>query len=213
VSKRLSSSELVALVRIGRSDAGQELCVRLEARVKRLVSSKLGADSEARDVAQDAFEQILRSMHSLQDPAQIELWVSTITAHTVSRELRRRRRRPCVLCADFEAMTDLRVEPDLDGSEALGRVARILEQLSGEQRNLVWLDRFERNSVNELALATGLKMSTLKRRLRLARRRFGRLVAKDALLRSRGKARLWAELPRTVVAALTTPQAIVAGGM
>lgn len=176
-------------MQIGRTDASQELCVQLSARVARLVASKLGKDSEAKDVVQDAFEQILRSLPSLQNTAQLESWVATVTTHTVSRELRRRRRKPCVLFNDFDDITELSVEPDLDGIEALGRVARILDRLSGEQRRLVWLDRVERHTANELMLVTGLSMSTLKRRLRRARLRFGRLLAKDALLNTRRRAR------------------------
>jgi RNA polymerase sigma-70 factor, ECF subfamily len=189
VSNKSSSSELATLTQIGRTDASQELCVQLSARVARLVASKLGTDSEAKDVVQDTFEQILRSIPSLKNTAHLESWVTTVTTHTVSRELRRRRRKPCVLCNDFDDITELTVEPDLDGIEALGRVARILDRLSGEQRRLVWLDRVERRTANELALVTGLPMSTLKRRLRRARLRFGRLLAKDALLNTRRRAR------------------------
>lgn len=179
----------------GRTDAGQDLCIQLSARVARLVASKLGTDSEAKDVVQDAFEQILRSMPSLRNTAQVERWVTTVTTHMVARELRRRRRKPCLFCDDFDDITELSVEPDLEGLEALGRVARILDQFSGEQRQLVWLDRVERHTANELALATGLPMSTLKRRLRRARLRFGRLLAEDAMLKTRRRARWSSEVP------------------
>jgi RNA polymerase sigma-70 factor (ECF subfamily) len=189
VSNKSSSGELATLMQTGRTDVSQELCVQLSARVARLVASKLGRDSEAKDVVQDAFEQILRSIPSLQNTAQLESWVTTVTTHTVSRELRRRRRKPCVLFNDFDDIAELSVEPDLDGIEALGRVARILDRLSGEQRRLVWLDRVERHTANELVLMTGLPMSTLKRRLRRARLHFGRLLAKDALLTTRRRAR------------------------
>ncbi|MES1188210.1 MAG: RNA polymerase sigma factor [Myxococcales bacterium] len=182
-------------MQLGRTDAGQEFCVQLSARVARLVARRLGTDSEAKDVAQDAFEQILRSMPSLQNTAQIESWVTTVTTHTISRELRRRRRKPCVLFNDFDDITELSVQPDLDGIEALGRVAHILDRLSGEQRRLVWLDRVERHTATELALVTGLPMSTLKRRLRRARLRFGRLLAKDALLNTRRRARWSSAVP------------------
>lgn len=155
--------------------------------VRRIVWRRLGDDSEANDVVQEAFVQIFRSLHQLQDAEQIEHWVARVTAHTVFKELRRRRRRLRLLP---EEMAELVLErcaytADLDGREVLRRTAHALEQLSPVHSGLLLQRSFESHTLDELAMQAGWSQSMLKRRLFRARARFERLAAADGLLRGR----------------------------
>lgn len=155
--------------------------------VRRIVRRRLGNDSEANDVVQEAFVQIFRSLHQLEDPEQVEHWVARVTAHTVYKELRRRRRRLRLLPQDVaeSALERLGYCADLDGREVLRRTTRALEQLSPVHSGLLLQRSFERHTLEELACQAGWSQSMLKRRLFRARARFERLAAADGLLKSR----------------------------
>lgn len=173
--------------------------------VRRIVRRRLGDDSEANDVVQEAFVQIFRSLHQLEDPEQVEHWVARVTAHTVYKELRRRRRRLRLLPQDVAESALERVGycADLDGREVLRRTARALEQLSPVHSGLILQRTFERHTLDELANQAGWSQSMLKRRLFRARARFERLAAADGLLKSR--------LPRLQTLATNSSKPAMAG--
>lgn len=160
---------------------------RFSGLVRRIVIRRLGNDSEANDVVQDAFVQIFRSLHQIESPQQVEHWVARVTAHTIYKELRRRRRRLRLLPEDVAdaALSRAGYSADLDGRELLQRTARALEQLSAEHSGLLWHRLFERHTLDELARQTGWSASMLKRRLSRARVRFERLAESDHLLQGR----------------------------
>jgi RNA polymerase sigma-70 factor (ECF subfamily) len=160
---------------------------RFSGLVRRIVTRRLGNDSEANDVVQDAFVQIFRSLHQVESPHQVEHWVARVTAHTVYKELRRRRRRLRLLPEDAAeaALACVGYDADLEGREALHRTARALEQLSPEHSRLLWHRLFECQTLDELAVQRGWSASMLKRRLLRARIRFERLAEADGLLQGR----------------------------
>ena len=155
--------------------------------MRRIVNRRLGSDAEASDVVQEAFVQIFRSLDSLENPAQVEHWVARIAAHTVYKELRRRRRRLRLLPAELadSALARFGYDTDLEGRELLQRTARALNQLSPEHGGLLWQRLFEQHTLEEMAERAGWSPSMLKRRLQRARVRFERLVANDRLLKAR----------------------------
>jgi RNA polymerase sigma factor (sigma-70 family) len=160
---------------------------RFSGLVRRIVSRRLGHDPEANDVVQEAFVQIFRSLGSLENPEQIEHWVARIAAHTVYKELRRRRRRLHLLPAEVaeSALARSGYQTDLEGRELLQRAAWVLDQLSAEHGGLLWQRLFERHTLEEMAERAGWSQSMLKRRLQRARVRFDRLAASDGLLKER----------------------------
>ncbi|HEX2876673.1 MAG TPA: sigma-70 family RNA polymerase sigma factor [Polyangiaceae bacterium] len=155
--------------------------------VRRIVNRRLGTDPDASDVVQEAFTQIFRSLHQLENPEQIEHWVARVTAHTIYKELRHRRRRVRLLPAEYaeSALARFGYDHDWEGRELLQRTANVLEQLSPEQGGLLRQRLFECLTLEELAEQAGWSQSMLKRRLQRARTRFERLAARDVLLKSR----------------------------
>ena len=155
--------------------------------VRRIVLRRLGNDSEANDVVQEAFVQIFRSLHQLEDPDHVEHWVARVTAHTIYKELRRRRRRLRLLPEEVaeSALERCGYSVDLDGRELVQRTAWALGQLSPVHAGLLLQRSFEPHTLDELATQAGWSQSMLKRRLFRARSRFERLVAADGLLRAR----------------------------
>jgi RNA polymerase sigma-70 factor, ECF subfamily len=160
---------------------------RFSGLVRRIVNRRLGRDSEANDVVQEAFVQVFRSLDSLENPGQIEHWVARIAAHTVYKELRRRRRRLRLLPAEVaeSALARSGYQIDVEGREQLERAVWLLDQLSAEHCSLLWQRLFERHTLEEMAERAGWSQSMLKRRLQRARVRFDRLAASDRLLKER----------------------------
>ena len=167
--------------------AAADFYLRFSGLVRRIVSRRLGADPDVSDVVQEAFTQIFRSLHQLENPEQVEHWVARVTAHTIYKELRHRRRRVRLLPAEVaeNALARCGYDHDWEGRELLQRTAHVLEQLSPEQGGLLRQRLFECLTLEELAEQAGWSQSMLKRRLQRARTRFERLAANDVLLKAR----------------------------
>ena len=167
--------------------AAGEFYARFSGLVRRIVYRRLGGDPDASDVVQEAFVQIFRSLHKLENPEQIEHWVARVAAHTVYKELRHRRRRLRTLPAEQAegALARSGYDTDLEGRELLQHAARALDQLSAEHGWLLWQRLFESLTLEEMAEQAGWSRSMLKRRLQRARLRFERLAASDGLLKAR----------------------------
>lgn len=167
--------------------AAADFYVRFSGLVWRLVSRRLGSDPDASDVVQEAFTQIFRSLHQLENPDHVEHWVARVTAHTIYKELRHRRRRVGLLPVEHAegALARFGYDYDWEGRELLQRTASLLDQLSPEQGGLLRQRLFECLTLEELAEQAGWSQSMLKRRLQRARTRFERLAANDVLLKAR----------------------------
>lgn len=167
--------------------AAGELYVRFLGLVRRIVYRRLGGDPDAGDVVQEAFVQIFRSFHKLENPEQVEHWVARVASHTVYKELRHRRRRVRLLPGEAAetALATAGYDTDLEGRELLHRTARALDRLSPELGGLLWTRLFESLTLEEMAEQAGWSQSMLKRRLQRARSRFERLAASDRLLKAR----------------------------
>jgi RNA polymerase sigma factor (sigma-70 family) len=167
--------------------AAADFYVRFSGLVRRIVNRRLGCDPDVSDVVQEAFTQIFRSLHQLENPEQVEHWVARVTSHTIYKELRHRRRRVRLLPAEHaeSALARFGYDQDWEGRELLQRTASVLEQLSPEQGGLLRQRLFECLTLDELAEQAGWSQSMLKRRLQRARTRFERLAAGDVLLKTR----------------------------
>ena len=77
----MNDIELIALVReaqAGNRDAFDRLVVRTEAMVFSVVLRRLRNRSEALEVTQDVFIQVLRKLRQLREPERFEAWVRKI---------------------------------------------------------------------------------------------------------------------------------------
>ena len=87
----IEMTQLVSRAQNGERSAFDQLVYRFEAKIYRAVVSRLGNDSDAREVTQDAFLQAYAKLAQLRDPRYFGTWLFRI-AHrkTVDRALRRR---------------------------------------------------------------------------------------------------------------------------
>lgn len=190
----LTEEEVADLLRSGSREAATAVYDRFSALVNRWVWRLLGADPEHDDIVQQVFVRILRAGPSLRESDKLAGWVHAITVNTVHGELRRRQVRrffwrdspPAMLHGDFVREVEMR--------DLLVRAKSVIDKLPPGERIAFMLHYVDRHSASEIAELCGYSLSTAKRRLLGATRRFEAIVAASPEL-SRVLPRLAAEEP------------------
>jgi RNA polymerase sigma-70 factor (ECF subfamily) len=193
-SGELADASVAALLRSGSREAAAAVYDRFAKVVNRWVWRLLGADPEHDDIVQQVFMQILRAGPSLRESDKLAGWLHAITINTVHGELRRRQVRrffwrdspPAVLHGDFVQEVEMR--------DLLVRAKGVIDKLPPGERIAFMLHYVDRHSAAEIAELCGYSLSTAKRRLAGATRRFEAIVAASPEL-SRLLPRLVAEEP------------------
>jgi len=170
--ERAYDAYLVASARLGDRAATSELAARWQPRLLAHAWRLTGDGELARDMAQEAWLEILRGLSRLNDVAASPAWALRILTRRCAKAIRRRQRR-----RDSEAA--LAREPaaaSVDGAETQAHSADIralrtaIAELPGPQRAALALFYLEEMSVAEIAVALGLPGGTVKTRLMHARR-------------------------------------------
>ena len=173
----LTDASVADLLRSGSREAATAVYDRFSAAVNRWVWRLLGADAEHDDIVQQVFVSILRSGPNLRDSDKLAGWVHSITINTVHGELRRRQVRrffwrdhpPAMLHGDFVREVETR--------DLLVRAMSVIDKLPPAERVAFMLHYVDRHSAAEIAELCGYSLSTAKRRLAGATRRFEAIVA------------------------------------
>jgi RNA polymerase sigma-70 factor, ECF subfamily len=193
-NRDLPDASVADLLRSGSREAAAAVYDRFSAAVNRWVWRLLGADPEHDDIVQQVFVRILRAGPNLRESDKLAAWVHTITVNTVHGELRRRQVRrffwrdssPAILHGDFVREVEMR--------DLLVRAKSVIDKLPPAERIAFMLHYVERHSASEIAALCGYSLSTAKRRLAGATRRFEAIVAASPEL-SRALPRLAPEDP------------------
>jgi RNA polymerase sigma-70 factor (ECF subfamily) len=175
----VSDAELGGLLRSGSREVAAAVYERFSTQVNRWVWRLLGADHEHNDIVQQVFVRILRFGPRLRETDKLTAWVHAITVNTVHGELRRRQVRrfflrdnaPAPLHGDFVREVEMR--------DLLVRAKSVIEKLPPAERIAFMLHYVERHSAAEIAHVCGYSLSTAKRRLAQATRRFEAIVAQS----------------------------------
>lgn len=179
--------ELVASCRTGDPLAFTRLVRLHEGMVVNLAARLLGDVEEARDVTQEVFLQVYRTLKAFEGRSSLKTWIYRIAVNQCYNRRRfwRRRRR------DRETPLDERLEPRGAASdtrpatpyeEALRheralRVQAALLELRFEQRSVLVLREVEGLTCEEVAAALGVPPGTVKSRLSRAREALRRKLA------------------------------------
>lgn len=168
-----------------KSTRAEVLHARLAPVVNRLAWSFLGPDPDRDDIVHEIYIRILRTAHTVRDPAKLEGWAARVTVNFIKNEFRRRKLRRVLFLETVEDIPSPNCHPDFEGRELLNRTTRILEKMPVLERIPFTLQLLEQKSVEEIAELCDSSERTVKRRLKAARERFTRLAQNDPLLRSR----------------------------
>jgi RNA polymerase sigma-70 factor, ECF subfamily len=174
---------LMLEVRDGNAAAFEELVVRYEGRLLRVLRHLVGNRELAEDLAQEVFLRVYRARESYQPEAKFSTWLYTIASHVAANALRTRSRRPEVTIQSRDS-GPMGVRPfdrmllassgqmparQLDKAEMREIVRLALESLGERQRMAVLLSKFEGMNYADIGAVMGLTPKAIKSLLARAR--------------------------------------------
>jgi RNA polymerase sigma-70 factor (ECF subfamily) len=159
-----SDADLVAGLRVGEPGVAGRAYDRHAKHVHAVVYRLLGPDADLEDIVQEVFIYAFHSIDKLRDPAAFRSWLGAIATGHVRAHLRRRWRGRWLSFFSHEDLAELPGEAPDPHTDLLREVYGILDQLPPDERMAVVLRRIEDLSIQEAAQASGMSVSTFKRR-------------------------------------------------
>ena len=144
--------------------AAVALWARYGSLVFRIADRAMGSPHEAEDLTQDVFLCVFNKIAGLRDPNALRSFVLSVTIRTLKWKLRRRRLRQWVHLTETGDLPDQPVN-GVDTEQALRRFYRLLDKLRSDDRLVFVLRRVDGMRLEEVGLATGHSVATVKRRL------------------------------------------------
>jgi RNA polymerase sigma-70 factor (ECF subfamily) len=138
----------------------------------------LGADPDHNDVVQQIFYRILRQGVRIRDPERLDAWVQSVAVNAVYEWLRRRQVRR-VFLKGLRTETHADLVRDVEVRDLLLRTKSVIERLGPKDRVAFTLYFVERRTLAEIAEVCGYSITTAKRRVTQANRRFQKLLSKN----------------------------------
>jgi RNA polymerase sigma-70 factor (ECF subfamily) len=173
-----TDATLVIAARGGEPWAREALFRRYAPMVNGLALRVLGRDTDVDDLVQDSFVQALDGLSRLNEPQAFAAWMASIVVRTASKVLRRRKLltrlglRRGSDPIDVDTLVSRTVPPD-EAAE-LRAIYTLVESLPVDVRVPLLLRRVEGMALEEIALATGKSLATVKRKLADGERRLSR---------------------------------------
>lgn len=185
-SARSGLSEAAAIHRAQRGDpeAFEHLYHLHKGRVYSLCLRMLGNPAEAEDLAQEAFLQLFRKIHTFRGESAFSTWLHRLAVNVVLMHLRRK----SLPVMSFEDTTEseetgeaLRHEPGEEDTQLAGTLDRValedaIEQLPPGYRVIFVLHDVEGYEHNEIASMLGCSVGNSKSQLHKARLRLRELL-------------------------------------
>lgn len=169
---------LVSECQQGNPHAFARLVALHEAMVFSLAFRLLGDAEEARDLAQDVFLLIYRTVGRFQGRSSLKTWIYRIVVNQCANRRRtwmRRKRSRSVPIDDLSVrdeavlVADTSPERDVGRREEAALMQRALARISFDHRAILLLRETEDLSCEEISIALGVPLGTVKSRLARAR--------------------------------------------
>lgn len=184
----LDDAEILEGVRRGDVSAAAALHDRARPQVDRTIQRLLGRrDRDHEDLAQLSLIEIVRSLRGFRGECSLDTWTSRVTAHTVFKELRRRRteRRVFDVTVDASTLDVSPADPDRTASmrSALHRVRHHLSAIDSVKAWTVLLHDVSGYDLREIAEITEVSVAAAQTRLVRGRRELHARIESDPELR------------------------------
>jgi RNA polymerase sigma-70 factor, ECF subfamily len=165
---------LLAGIRAGNPLAMAALYDRYVGDVRRILLHTLGPRLDLADLVQDVFINVLTSVRSVREPSALRSWLFQVTVRTARKHLRGSSRRWWLKL--WPEGDELELQPasmlEEHASDAVQATFRILKNMATEDRLVFSLRYVSGLDLSEMAEVCETSLSTLKRRLARAERRF-----------------------------------------
>ena len=172
-----SESDLAERCAVGDTEACRELVHSHQRMVYHLALQLLGNPEDARDLSQDVFLTVFRSIHRFRGDSALQTWIYRIAVNQARNQQRwwRRRKR-----SDQVSLETVFVDPPapeattsperaLDRKELRRRLWQALRRLPFEQRSAIVLRELHGMRYAEIAFSLGISTAAVKSRLARAR--------------------------------------------
>lgn len=176
---------LIDAYRNGRAEAFDDLVRAYETTVHRILSQLNVAGADVDDLTQDVFLRVYRNLHRFRSRSSFYTWLYRITVNVFFDHTKKRKRAEQRLVRLQNAMVDASA-PAPDGGDpyratldAFVReaLARAIARLPEPFRDVVSMREVDDLSYEEIALATGTSIGTVRSRLSRARARLKETLA------------------------------------
>ena len=172
---------LVRRAQAGDQSAFQEIVERYQSKVFSIIHGIVRQRNDVEDIAQQVFTKIYFSMRNFDFRSSLITWVYKITVNECFDYLRKKKVRKLVYESDMSEDEVRRVENSENGNGRAVRadttlarrdyVVKLLERVSGEERDLLILKEVEGYSVEEMASRLKMNENTIKVKLFRARQK------------------------------------------
>jgi len=140
----------------------------------------LGRDSEAEDVTQEVFYRLFLRVGTLKNPEALRSFVVSFAIRIVKWELRKRRARRWIMLSDSDLLPEVQAPAeDAESRQVLKRFYAVLDQLTARERMVFGLRHLESMTLEEIATALEISLSTVKRVLSRASARVSHWIDGD----------------------------------
>ncbi|HXJ39772.1 MAG TPA: sigma-70 family RNA polymerase sigma factor [Bryobacteraceae bacterium] len=172
---------LVRRAQAGDETAFREIVERYQSKVFSIVHGIVRQRNDVEDISQQVFAKVYFSLRNFDFRSSLITWIYKITVNECFDYLRKKKVRKLVYESDMSEDESRRVEnsaPAIDkapaADTALARrdyIVKLLDRVSGEEKQLLMLKEVEGHSVEELAGILGMNENTIKVKLFRARQK------------------------------------------
>lgn len=168
----LNDVELIKRCQQGDQEAFRELVNRYQEKVIWIAYQMIGNYEESRDISQEAFIRVYRSIHSFNLMSNFYTWLYRIVVNLCIDFLRKQK--PPPRPASFEEVGDVNAAPEqiLEKQELSEEIYRVLQKLPHSYRIILILRDIEGFSCKEISKIVGCNANTVRWRLFRARQIF-----------------------------------------
>jgi RNA polymerase sigma-70 factor (ECF subfamily) len=178
-----SDVALVEALRAGDPRAELAAWNRFALGVDKTLRRLIGPGPDREDLLQEVFIRFFRRVGTVREPSAVRAFLTGICIHVVRGEIARRRRKRWLSLTPTGELPDTTARfPDLDGREAVNRYYALLDKLGGKDRSLFVARTIEGLTLEEVAAAHDVSVSTAQRRINRASKRIALLVRRDSVL-------------------------------
>lgn len=174
---------LVEALRRGEPRAELAAWNRFAVGVDQTLRRLLGPGPDREDLLQEVFIRFFRRVGSLREPTAVRGFLTGICIHVVRGEISRIKRRRWLTLTPTGDIPELATTfPDLDNREAITRYYNLIDRLGGKDRSFFVARTIEGMTLEEVAAAHEVSVSTAQRRINRAGKRVAALVRRDPML-------------------------------
>jgi RNA polymerase sigma-70 factor, ECF subfamily len=188
----LSDEALACALVAGDAWALAETWHRFAPMVLKMAERASGSRAEADDIGQEVFYHVFRKAKTLRDPDRLRSFVYSFAVRELKSHLRRKKLRAWLSFHQPEELEDLGSRTlDVESRDLLRKCYALLDRLSPRDRLVFVLRRLESMTVEEIAAAMDLSVSTVKRSMNHALNRLSRWLDADPGLAGLLDAEAW----------------------